>query len=337
MPITFYARGDSSTANNAALNTQGTKTSPTTTLVFDAAPDGNLLLEYNGGLPDPDTVVLVDGIETTFTVEFSGTLPSTNKLSNVNGVDLRSEPVTVITTADGQRFFFLTDTNISFATMDDFPNGAHAIGNVDNTTTVLICFVRGTKIRTRHGEISVEDLEIGDHVLTDDGDYRPNRWIGKRQLSPAEIAFKPQFRPVRISKGAFRQDAPARDLLVSQQHRILLDDWRMELLFAEPEMLVAAKHLVNDTTISLEFPDADVTDYHLMFDRHEIIYAEGLSTESFHPGEMALSALEEACRQEIFELFPELERDLKTFGTLARPVLKAYEADIILKVLTRFN
>ena len=103
MMMTFYARGDNSSANNAAPNALGTNNVASTELEFTSAPGGDFVLEYNGGASDPDTVVLVDGVEMTFTVEFSGTLPTTNKLSNVNGEDLRGEEILVITTEDGLR------------------------------------------------------------------------------------------------------------------------------------------------------------------------------------------------------------------------------------------
>lgn len=67
----FYARGDSSTANNASLNVANANAIPVTELVFDRTDGGDLVLDYNNGQPDPDTVVYVNGVEMTFTVEFS--------------------------------------------------------------------------------------------------------------------------------------------------------------------------------------------------------------------------------------------------------------------------
>ena len=104
--ISFYARGDRNTANNAALNAQNTNSTPTTEITFSSGTNGNLQLETNGGAADPDTTIIINGVEMSFTVNFSGTLPFSNKLANVNGVDLRGEPIVVITTEDGQRLFF---------------------------------------------------------------------------------------------------------------------------------------------------------------------------------------------------------------------------------------
>ena len=136
MSFLFYARGDSSSANNASVNSQGTKTTPTTELVFDLDPaagaNGDYILEYNGGASDPDTLMYVDGVATTFTVEFSGSLPVSNKLSNVNGFDLRGEAIVVVTDdTTGQRYYMLTNSDTLFssdaemyATMDAMPNGS---------------------------------------------------------------------------------------------------------------------------------------------------------------------------------------------------------------------
>lgn len=68
--ISFFARGDSNTANNAALNAQNTNTTPTTEITFSSGASGNLLLEPNGGNTDPDTTVIVNGVEMSFTVKF---------------------------------------------------------------------------------------------------------------------------------------------------------------------------------------------------------------------------------------------------------------------------
>ena len=61
-------------------------------------------------------------------------------------------------------------------------------------------------------------------------------------------------------------------------------------------------------------------------DRHEIVYANGVESESFHPGEFGLSTLNEAARKELFTIFPHLEADVSSFGAPARPVLRAFEA-----------
>lgn len=325
---TFYARGDSSSANNSSLNAQGTNQVPVTTLEFQATAGGDIILEYNGGAADPDTVVLVDGVEMTFTVEFSGTLPFSNKLSNVNGEDLRGTEIMVITTSDGQRYFFSTDGSASFATMDDFPNGAHSIENVDTATDVLICFSAGTNIETPAGNVKVEDLRVGDLVTTLSGP-KPLRWIGVRHVSASQLQEKPHFRPVIIQKDALGAGHPTSDLSVSPNHRVLLSGWHMELTFATDAMLCAAKHLVNNTTITTDSDATSAEYYHLMFDEHEIVFSNGLATESLLGDAMAATIGAAPAEYEFKELFG-IRASLETQGKpAAYPSMRHYEAKMV--------
>ena len=108
--------------------------------------------------------------------------------------------------------------------------------------------------------------------------------------------------PILIRKGALGND---RDLRVSPQHRMLLQGWQAEMLFGEEEVLATAKSLVNDHSI-LRDEGGEVEYFHMLFDTHEIIYAEGAPSESFHPGEQGWKTLDQGTRDEILTLFPEL-------------------------------
>ncbi|MEM7439364.1 MAG: Hint domain-containing protein [Pseudomonadota bacterium] len=180
-----------------------------------------------------------------------------------------------------------------------------------------VCFVAGTRIMTPNGERNVENLQAGDRVVTRDHGTKTLRWVGRRKMTA-----KGRFAPIEIAAGALNN---ARALYVSPQHRMLLTDWRAELLFGEAQVLVPAIHLTNDSTIR-QCVGGFVTYVHLMFDQHEIIFAEGAPTESFFPGEMALSALETDARDELLAIFPELKA---TFGPTARRCLSAPEAALI--------
>ena len=321
----FFARGDSSSANNSALNAEGTNKTPVTQLEFQAAPGGNLELEYNGGLADPDTVVLVDGVEMDFTVEFSGTLPFSNKLSNVNGQDLRGEAVTVITTEDGQRYFFLNDANASAATMGAFPNGAHSIENVDTTTTVPVCFTRGTMIATPNGPVAIEALRQGDFVQTAAGDVAMIEWITSSSYSRAQLHNEPRLRPYIVAPHALGPGQPSSGLSVSPQHCLVMGGWQTELLLGQPAVLVRAKHLDGFIT-RRDNSCAPVEYFHLLCAHHELVVANGLATESFQPDLRALQALGPSALAAFRARFsaPETRR-LLTRPT-ALPVLKRAEA-----------
>jgi hypothetical protein len=199
---------------------------------------------------------------------------------------------------------------------------AGAGGNLTSDTVNVVCFVRGTHIKTIEGEVAIEDLEEGDLVLTLDNSYRPIRWIGSTC-----VPGKGHLAPIRIAAGALEN---ARDLWVSPQHRMCLRHWRSQLLFGERETLAAAKHLVNDSTIR-QIECEQVEYFHILFDEHEIIFAEGAASESFHPGSQGLSALSKETRAEIVELFPQLETEgTNAFGQSARWTLKAHEVALLM-------
>ncbi len=196
-----------------------------------------------------------------------------------------------------------------------------------NIETVIPCFTPGALIATDLGEVRVEDLKAGDRVLTRDNGYQEVRWVGRRALKAAELAQAPQLCPVRIRKGALGLNLPERDLVVSPQHRMLVAASRAELLFGEHEVLVAAAHLTVRSGVTTLTEAPGVTYIHLLFDRHEIIRANGAWTESYQPGELTLKGMEDGPRDEILALFPEL-----TLGFLfpaARVTLKKHEARLL--------
>lgn len=185
----------------------------------------------------------------------------------------------------------------------------------------IICFTPGARIATPQGARPVESLRVGDLVVTRDHGLRPIRWIGSRT-----VAATGRFAPVRLRPGTVA--GLTRDILVSPQHRFLFRGYRAELLFGQSEVLVAATHLVDDRAVT-RAEGGTVTYIHLLFDQHEIIYAEGAATESFHPGEIGLGAVTAAAREEIFALFPELRSMPSRAGRTARTCLKRHEAAML--------
>ncbi|NUB44461.1 Hint domain-containing protein [Fertoebacter nigrum] len=198
-------------------------------------------------------------------------------------------------------------------------NTSNALGLNQNrqTTNFVTCFAAGTRIGTPQGEVAIEDLRAGDMVLTADGGPRVIRWAGARR-----VEARGALAPIRIAAGTLGN---RRDLLVSPQHRLLLSGWRAELLFGADEVLVAACHLVDDRRIR-PAPQDHITYHHLLFDRHEIIFAEGCAAESFFPGAVSLTHSDAATQAEILALFPELAEAPARFGPTARRVLRRAEA-----------
>ncbi|MBV1896962.1 MAG: Hint domain-containing protein [Rhodobacteraceae bacterium] len=189
---------------------------------------------------------------------------------------------------------------------------------------IVTCFTPGTLIATPDGERRVETLAPGDMVLTADHGAQTLRWIGRRTVWAVG-----SMAPYRIRAGTLDNQ---RDLLVSPMHRFLISSARAELLFGTSEVLVAAKFLADGTAVRA-CPGGCVTYLHLLFDQHEIIYAEGCATESFHLG--ASNGGERAVRKEIMAIFPELAHmGFDRYGSAARPCLRAFESDALLSLPT---
>ncbi|WP_281983218.1 Hint domain-containing protein [Thalassorhabdomicrobium marinisediminis] len=183
-----------------------------------------------------------------------------------------------------------------------------------------ICFARGTQIESANGKVRIETLQVGDRIRTLDHGLQSIRWIGSTRV-PGRGAHA----PVRIAAGALGN---TRTLWVSQQHRLLLSGWKVELHFGEAAVLVPAKHLVNLAGIQI-VEIASVEYFHMLFDRHEIVFSEGIESESFHPGAVGMATLSEETRAEIFSLFPELMSYPNVFGKSARRSLRSYEASLL--------
>ncbi len=197
-----------------------------------------------------------------------------------------------------------------------------------NIEKVIPCFTPGSLVQTLHGDLPVETLVAGDCVWTRDNGFQPVRWVGRRDLSANELAAQTSLHPVLIGAGALGDNLPTQDMMVSPQHRMLFTGPRAEMMFGETEVLVAAVHLVGQPDIRRVHP-ASVSYIHIMFDRHEIIRADGSWTESYQAGAMSLLSMSHSQRAELFALFPELAVEGATYRS-ARPSLKAHEVKVLL-------
>ena len=218
--------------------------------------------------------------------------------------------------------------DITFTNTDDAAGGLSGSFTLSDGTLVnfseienIICFTPGIGILTPRGERPVESLRAGDLVITRDHGPQPIRWIGRRTVPGID-----RFAPVRVA--AHVLDGARAPLLVSPQHRFLFTGYKAELLFGCDEVLVAARHLVDSLAVTQE-EQAAVTYIHVMFDQHEVIYAEGAATESFHAGDIGISAISDQAREEMFSIFPELRSNPNAYGATARPCLKRHEAKLL--------
>ena len=193
----------------------------------------------------------------------------------------------------------------------------------------VICFTPGTRIRTPDGLVLVEDLREGDCVQTKDNGAQEIMWKGSRRMTGARMFAMPHLRPVRIKAGALGVERPDEELLVSPSHRMLIQGKEAMALFNTPEILVAAKDLINGKTITVDVTVPEVTYIHMLLPDHQILWANGVETESFHPANATLSVLDDSDRARLLAQFPDLEYDPHTYGSYARRNLSATEAAIM--------
>lgn len=312
--------------NFATLATGGTFTAsataaPTLVTVDDTDTQNNV---YNDGAPGN-----------------FGAAPTQQLLTgNVDGTNFVNEPSNPenefqVTDSNGVVVGFIYDlhdaNSAAFASLQGYvttfkivPGETYTVTRTSslvqaNYATFIACFCRDTLIRTPRGPIAVQDIEVGDQVCTLDHGAQKVRWIGSRSVPGlGDLA------PIRIRKGALDN---ARDLYVSPQHRILISDWRAEMLFGEKQVLAPAKQLVNDRTIT-RCQTGMVEYFHILFDRHEIIWAEDCLSESFHLSELSLSTQGQKQREELEMLFPEMTTRGHA-APLARMALKSHEASLL--------
>jgi hypothetical protein len=217
-------------------------------------------------------------------------------------------------TGDGDEENFNFTYTVSDGTETD-------VGFVNATS--IPCFVAGTLILTADGELPVEALQPGDLVMTQDDGPQPLRWLGTRT-----VAAHDKFAPIMIRAGTFGKHS---DVMVSPLHRVLVRDSLAELLFGEAEVLVAAKDLVNDNSVTRRV-GGEVTYVHLMFDRHQVVFTEGLASESFLPGPQTTKSFEREIMAEICSIFPELDPDTgQGYSPSARRTLRHFEAHLLRK------
>lgn len=191
-----------------------------------------------------------------------------------------------------------------------------------------ICFVAGTPIATPDGPKRVEDLEPGDQVETRDDGPQPLIWVGHRKISGARLHAMPAVRPVMLEPGVIRGVAHGA-LMLSPDHKVVVEGREPEILFGQKEVLVAARDLASDTG-STRTPRLNFLVYHhLMFERHQVIWAAGAPCESFHPADTDLDALPDAQRLNLIDVAEPIYRQPESYGDPARRRLDTAEAALL--------
>jgi hypothetical protein len=204
------------------------------------------------------------------------TLGDTVELLNVNVLETTATLAAddTLTLAPGVVLRFDSTVGPAGTLFDISPDsGAGIFITLDANSGNMPCFVAGTRLLaelpTGRAEIPVEALREGLLLAARGGRAAPVRWIGRRRIATATHPDPDLVHPVRIRAHAFAPGAPHTDLLLSPDHAVLVDG-----------TLVPIRRLINGASIAQE-KHAEVTYYHVELDRHDVLYAEGLATESY--------------------------------------------------------
>lgn len=165
----------------------------------------------------------------------------------------------------------LSDFVTVFMTQEPVSVPATVAVNAGDTYAVP-CFAKDTMIATSAGEVAVQDLQIGDCLITADGAETRVKWVGHRTIMPM-FGIAKRNEPVKIAAGALGNNVPSRDLVVTADHGMILND-----------LIINASALVNGTSIRFVAPaelDTHFTVYHIETTAHDAILANGAASETF--------------------------------------------------------
>lgn len=137
-------------------------------------------------------------------------------------------------------------------------------------------FGAGTLILTLDGALPVEELQIGDRVITRDGGAQPLLWLRRSLVTADEMSLSPKIRPVRLTAGALARDVPNGDTLLSPRHRLLIRGAVAQTLFGTTEVVANILDLLNGTTITRAQDVPAITYVQMCFAAPQIVYADGL-------------------------------------------------------------
>lgn len=194
----------------------------------------------------------------------------------------------------------------------------NSLGAIIDNVELLVCFGGGTRIELYQGRKKARKIRIGDLVRTQSG-IKPVRWVGRRVVTHEMMERNPKLYPIRIEAGALGNGLPKVDLLVSRQHRMYVNSPIAERMFGRSDVLLPAIRLTDLPGIEVQSRIRQIDYVHLLFDQHEIVFAEGAPSESLYTGPEAWRALPASAREEIRLLFPELTQNQPPSAAAAIP------------------
>lgn len=302
-------------------------------VLFDANNAVNATYVFEG-VTVGDNFQFTSGGGVNLTIEISGTTSFGSNAdfdfsNNVNGVLIL--PDGTVVTIGGTDYVIGTDT---LPTGDEDGSfvlpGGRGGGTFNNAdlfqSSGPVCFTPGTMILTTAGKVPVEALNVGDLVINSGGDAVPIRWIGSREVAFDTVQHK--NRPIQIKAGALGASTPTHDLAVSPQHCLLIRGPIVAQLFGTHQVFVRARWMTEWQKVRIMQGKKRTRYITFLFDRHEIIQANGAWTESFYPGRTGLEMLPARQRCEIEDAFPRLRENPDSgYGPRAARVLTRAETD----------
>jgi serralysin len=221
----------------------------------------------------------------------------------------------VVVSDDGHGNAMLTFPEGEVVVLQGVPPSAMATAQ-QRFAAGIPCFTAGTMILTPRGEVPVQDLRPGDTVVTMDNGIQPVVWAAARHLTHIDLLATPRLLPVRLTRAFTGSD---RQLLVSPQHGLLVRH-------RGAEALARAAHLARLGTGQARVAQGStaVTYVHLMFAHHQIVWSNGVPSESFYPGGWGLAMLDEVALLSLIRTFPQVAKHGASlgYGPTARPVLR---------------
>ena len=330
LTVTWYLTEVTRTAGSADWNVQGSSTQVNVWFgklsewnALTPAQQGNYglhIIDKTGSNTNPDLVNADELRAAMLTYNGSYSIPNNAGYLGTADLDLDSDSLTpaepsVGLAIDGKSItssthaIIITLEPINLTTITPQPAYQGGVAHFDPFlpgTLTPPCFTRGTMIRTPTGDVPVEALACGDLVETADHGPQPVALVVSVVLNAAKLACQPALRPIRIRAGALGAGRPQQDLLVSPQHRMLVRSRIAMRMFGTPEILVAAKQLLSIDGIEVDETVQEVEYFHILFDRHEVIVANGAEAESLYTGPEGLKGVGKAALHEIYALFPGL-------------------------------
>tara|TARA_R110002049_G_scaffold23781_3_gene84486 strand:- start:95518 stop:96678 length:1161 start_codon:yes stop_codon:yes gene_type:complete len=197
----------------------------------------------------------------------------------------------------------LTDGPVQSISLDSVADDSFSFTYTNLANLAFTCFAQGTLVGTPYGPRPIETLRCGDMVNTLDNGAQPLRWTARRRIGPLAVMANAALRPIKITRGALGDGIPARDLVVSPQHRILLSSHTAQRMFGTKQVLAPAKALLDLPGVAYAVNGRGVTYIHLLFDTHQILFSHGVASESLFMGASAASALGADRIAEIERLF----------------------------------